>query len=165
MGPENINNSVGVGQLNVKTNNFKVSFDVRKTQVHCWGSFKWFLRGLPLSFRALCASAHVTVSGPASPSSCLTLFGKGFQRWQNVFLEVERVYGQVCKCLWPPVVLYDHGFSAGHLSKLNPRGACRVNPAESWKPSVPRGLLQVFLGHSMSPAVSSEIKWAAVTQL
>ena len=47
MGPENINNSVGVGQLSVKTNNFKVSFDVRKTQVHCWGSFKWFLRGLP----------------------------------------------------------------------------------------------------------------------
>lgn len=83
-----------------------------------------------LSFRALCASAHVTVSGPASPSSGLTLFGKGLQRWQNVFLEVERVYRQVWKCLWPPMVLYDHGFSAGHLSKLNPRGACRVNPAE-----------------------------------
>lgn len=119
----------------------------------------------PFSFRALCASAHVTVSVPASPSSCLTLFGKGFQRWQNVFLEVDGVYGQVCKCLWPPMVLYDHGFSDGHLTKLNPRGACRVNPAESWKPSVPRGLLQVFLGHSTSPAVSWEIKWAAVTQL
>lgn len=48
----------------------------------------------PFSFRALCASAHVTVSAPASPSSCLTLFGKGFQRWQNVLLEVDWCMGK-----------------------------------------------------------------------